>query len=300
MASNSAENNETPSSVLGRFLHNELVERTKAQRRSCKLGSQNFPQVAEVIPSLNSNGNSEIKEQSFGTSVAQNASTAVGREAATGSLSTLSRCDLRDVVIFASKQIYERGFESLKNCYYDFGFDVLAVEALASLFKDVDADKDGRLGINDISLWISSHGGCLNSAAAANAINNFKQGGGFLSKLDFVRLILQQEMTKKTEEEEEEEEEGGGKVASDDLLWAVFTAMDANRDGWISVEDFRRLCRPLKYELSGREGRTISGQTASGSGGGSLKGLLNFRDFKTFVETGKVDRERKHKPCSIQ
>ena len=54
--------------------------------------------------------------------------------------------DLRDIVIFASKQIYERGFEMLQYCFYDFRLDVVAVAALANLFKDVDIDRVGEGG----------------------------------------------------------------------------------------------------------------------------------------------------------
>ena len=88
------------------------------------------------------------------------------------------------------------------------------------------------------------------------------------------------------------------------------------RDGWISVEDIRRLCRNLKYDLKedeekaicsigcGRGGGTYFCISSSNSGSKSTsKGVLNFRDFAVFVQKSKVeknDKQKKLKPCVIQ
>lgn len=313
MASKKAIAPEAPSVAVGRILLSELDERTKAQRERWKHDSLNRRKRGEATLNLNSNGNSETNDQSIGELETLRADGTLCRGDTRQKIpQSMATGDLRDIVIFASKQIYERGFEMLQYCFYDFRLDVVAVAALANLFKDVDIDRDGRLGINDISLWISAQDGSFDSKAAAEAIKNIKGEGGFLSKLDFVRLILEREMALKEEEEEDKnklEEAWRLRVASEDLLWAVFIAMDANRDGWISKEDFRRLCRPMKYELSDMEEKVLcggSGRSGGGGGGGGGVigvggvGLLNFREFQSFVETGKIEKERKRKFCVIQ
>jgi len=200
----------------------------------------------------------------------------------------LANRTLRDVVIFASKQIFKRGFDAANSCYFDFGLDVEELTTLANLFDDVDKDKDGRLGINDIANWVSSHGGSMDSQAAAEAIKSVKPDGGFLSKLDFVRLILEREMARG-----ENSGAGGGTVVgneermivkSDDILWFTFVALDANRDGWIGVEDFRRLCRSLEYDLKEEVARSIVS--------------MNFVDFKSVLESSKMN-VRKRNSCLI-
>jgi len=278
---------EAPSSVFGRILVDEWIQRTNEHRGMGKSRSFYRRRVEEAAMNSNSNGNSETKAETHDR----------------GAL--WSGFDIRDVIVFASKQIFERGFEKLNSCYFDFGLEVHGVLALAELFKDVDADKDGRLGINDISLWISDRSGEMDSTAAAEVIRNFKgETGGFLSKLDFVCMILEREMTAKDE---------NSAVATEDLLWAIFVAMDANRDGWISVEDIRRLCRNLKYDLKEDEEKAIC-CIGGGRGGGThfcsssgskltSKGVLNFRDFTVFVQKSKVeknDKPKKLKPCVIQ
>jgi len=269
---------DAPSSVFGRTLVDEWIQRTNEHRVIGECRSFYRRRVEEAAMNRNSNGNSETKAET------QDA--------------LWSGLDIRDVIVFASKQIFERGFEKLNSCYFDFGLEVNGVVALAELFKDVDADKDGRLGINDISLWISDRSGGVDSTAAAEIIRNFKgESGGFLSKLDFVCMILEREMTAKDE---------NYAVATEDLLWAVFVAMDANRDGWISVEDIRRLCRNLKYDLKedeekaicsiggGRGGGTYFYISSSNSGSKSTsKGVLNFRDFAVFVQKNKVEKNDK-------
>jgi len=249
---------------------------------------------------------------------------------------SLTKCNLRDIVIFASKQIFERGFEARDSCYFDFGLDSTELSTLANLFNDVDGDKDGRLGINDIANWVSSLGGSMDSEAAAEAIKSVKPEGGFLSKLDFVRLIIEREMA--SEEGEMGRGRGGGgggaggigetesrvenheekiSIKSEDLLWATFIALDANRDGWISVEDFRRLYRSLDHELSDLDVASISGSGANGTGpfnsgpgangNGSINSgfgiggvAMNFPEFKTFIEWGRGKSKRKRKFCVIQ
>jgi len=181
---------DAPSSVFGRILVDEWIQKTNEHRVIGECRSFYRRRVEEAAMNRNSNGNSETKAET--------------QDALWPGL------DIRDVIVFASKQIFERGFEKLNSCYFDFGLEVNGVVALAELFKDVDADKDGRLGINDISLWISDRSGGVDSTAAAEVIRNFKgESGGFLSKLDFVCMILEREMTAKDE---------NYAVATEDLL----------------------------------------------------------------------------------
>ena len=67
----------------------------------------------------------------------------------------------------------------------------------------------------------------------------------------------------------------------------------------------------MKYELSDNEEKVLSGGSGrSGGGGGGViggggggscgGGLLNFKEFQSFVETGKIEKERKQKFCVIQ
>ena len=76
--------------------------------------------------------------------VPQSASEAIPRTKTVPQSASLANCSLRDVVIFASKQIFERGFEALNLCYFDFGLDIAELATLANLFNDVDGDKVER------------------------------------------------------------------------------------------------------------------------------------------------------------
>jgi len=222
---------------LGQMFAFEWMERTKGRNR--RDSAQNPRERTAAVFNTNQNRIEETKERGLFRTEAGH----LARYRNEVDSAPLAGFCLRDVIVFASKQIFSRGFEALNRCYFDFGLDANEIAALGQLFNHVDADKDGRLGINDISVWVSSLGGEMGSAAASEAIKNVKQDGGFLNKLDFVRLILECEMAPSTLGEEKVN------IRTDDLLWAAFIAMDANRDGWVSIEDFRRFCRPVDYEL---------------------------------------------------
>lgn len=260
----------------------EWMKRTKAQDRNHRDNAPSPRERTTAVFNTNQNRIEETKEREL----LRTEPGPLARYRNDADSASLSGFCLRDVVVFASKQIFSRGFEALNRCYFDFGLDANEIAALGQLFNHVDADKDGRLGINDISIWVSSLGGPMDSAAASEAIKNVKQDGGFLNKLDFVRLILECEMSPPTLGEEKVN------IRTDDLLWAAFIAMDANRDGWVSIEDFRRFCRPLDYDLSAGEEKTLSGGSAQGVS-------WNFRNFKSFIERGKCQGERKKNLCVI-
>lgn len=194
-------------------------------------------------------------------------------------LKPFSGMTLQDVFVFASKQLYARGFKSLESCYLDLGFDLKSLDGDIKLFKEVDNDKDGRLGIADIFQWSRLQGLEINrdEVAAAVAMGD----NGFLSKLDFVLLLQQREM---------KETSRHSCIEVDDLVWANFVALDANRDGRIGVEDIRRFCRPLNYSVDKGLEKMIRAIAS---------GQWTFDDLKAFMTKGCSKDSRPPKKCSI-